>query len=111
MAGEVPAGVPLEAAQTARDTLGGAIEVAGQVPGQLGTALVDAAREAFMAGLHVAATISAIGSIGIALLVVTLLRHVRTGAGEEVHEDAEPRTFAPGNAAGNEIPEPATAEC
>jgi MFS transporter, DHA2 family, multidrug resistance protein len=110
MAGEVPAGVPLEAAETARDTLGGAIEVAGQVPGELGTALIDAARDAFMAGLHVAATISAIGSIGIALLVVTLLRHVRTGSEEEIHEDAE-GTLIQRNAAGHEILEPAPAEC
>jgi MFS transporter, DHA2 family, multidrug resistance protein len=110
MAGEVPAGVPLEAAQTARDTLGGAIEVAGQVPSQLGTALIDAARDAFTAGLHVAASISAIGSIGIAVLVVTLLRHVRTGS-EEVHEDAETGTLIPDNAAGHENLEPAPAEC
>jgi DHA2 family multidrug resistance protein-like MFS transporter len=110
MAGEVPAGVSLDATQTARDTLGGAIEVAGQVPGQLGTALIDAAREAFTAGLHVAATISAIGSIGIAVLVVTLLRHVRTGSEPKGQEDAEPGTLM-GSAAGNEILEPAPAEC
>jgi DHA2 family multidrug resistance protein-like MFS transporter len=84
--------------------------VAGQVPGQLGPALIDAARDAFTIGLHVAATISAIGSIGIAVLVMTLLRHVRTGSEEEDHQDAEPRT-RPGNAAGAEILEPATAEC
>jgi MFS transporter, DHA2 family, multidrug resistance protein len=111
MAGDVPAGVPLEAAQTARDTLGGAIEVAGQVPGQLGAALIDAAREAFTAGLHVAATISAIGSIGIAVLVMTLLRHVRTGSEAEVHEGAEPDGVRSGHAARDEILKPATAEC
>ena len=111
MAGDVPAGVPLDAAQTARDTLGGAIEVAGQVPGQLGAALVDAARDAFMAGLHVAATISAIGAIGIAVLVMTLLRHVRTGTEEDVHQDAEPRTSAGPDAYGDEILKPVPAEC
>ena len=111
MAGAVPEGVPVGAARAARDTLGGTIEVAGQLPGQLGAALVDAAREAFTAGLHVAATISAIGSIGIAVLVMTLLRHVRTGSEEEVNQEAEPRTFAPGNAVGDEILKPATAEC
>jgi MFS transporter, DHA2 family, multidrug resistance protein len=111
MAGDVPAGVPLEAAQTARDTLGGAIEVAGQVPGQLGIALIDAAREAFTAGLHVAATISAIGSIGIAILVMTLLRHVRTGSEPEVQERAEHDEVDLGYAAGAEILEPAPAEC
>jgi DHA2 family multidrug resistance protein-like MFS transporter len=74
---EVPAGVPAEAAQAAMATLGGALVVAGGLPGQLGPALADAAREAFTRGLHVAASISTIGSIGLAVLVVTLLRHAR----------------------------------
>ena len=111
MAGNVPGGVPLDAAQTARDTLGGAIEVAGQVPGQLGAALIDAARDAFTAGMHVAASISAIGAIGIAVLVMTLLRHVRTGSEEEVHQDAEPDGVVSDYAAGDEVLKPATAEC
>ena len=41
MADAVPAGVPPEAAEAARDTLGGAVAVAEQLPDQLGA---DAAR-------------------------------------------------------------------
>ncbi|MEX2457425.1 MAG: hypothetical protein WD770_00390, partial [Actinomycetota bacterium] len=41
------------------DTLGGAVEVARQLPGDLGTALLGAARDAFVTGMHVAAAISA----------------------------------------------------
>jgi DHA2 family multidrug resistance protein-like MFS transporter len=86
----LPAGVPPEAAEIARDTLGGAIEVAGQLPGQLGPALIDAAREAFTQGLHLAAAISAVGSIGLAILVLTLLRRVRTPSESDDRQDAEP---------------------
>jgi DHA2 family multidrug resistance protein-like MFS transporter len=90
MAVAVPGGVPLAAAAAARDTLGGAIEAAGQLPGRLGPALIEAAREAFTQGLHLAAAISAVGSIGLAILVVTLLRRVRTGGESHDQPDVEP---------------------
>ncbi|MGH7317834.1 MAG: MFS transporter, partial [Candidatus Rokuibacteriota bacterium] len=76
----VPDGVSPTASETARDTLGGAIEVAAQLPGELGPTLINAAREAFTYGLQLTAAISAVGSIGLALLVVTMLRRVRTGS-------------------------------
>jgi DHA2 family multidrug resistance protein-like MFS transporter len=88
MADAVPAAVPVAAAEAARDTLGGAIEVAGQLPGELGPAVIDIARDAFTQGVHVAAAIAAIGSIGLAVLVMTLLRGIRTGAQEAA--DLEP---------------------
>jgi DHA2 family multidrug resistance protein-like MFS transporter len=90
MAAAVPSGVPLEAADAARDTLGGAVEVARHLPEQVGGALVDAAREAFVQGLHLGAVISAIGTIGLAVFVVVLLRRVRTGGepeGQAHHEE------------------------
>jgi hypothetical protein len=40
----VPAGVPPEAADAARDTLGGVVAVAAGLPEQLGAAVLDAAR-------------------------------------------------------------------
>jgi MFS transporter, DHA2 family, multidrug resistance protein len=73
----IPPGISPEAAAIARDTLGGAIEVAGRLPGQVGPALVDAAREAFTAGLHVAAAVSVVGTMALATFVVLMLRHVR----------------------------------
>jgi MFS transporter, DHA2 family, multidrug resistance protein len=59
MADAALAGVPLEAAQVARSTLGGALAVASQLPGGAGAALLDAARSAFADAFQVAASISA----------------------------------------------------
>ena len=93
IADRLPAGVPPEAADAARDTLGGAIEVAGELPGRIGPELVEVAREAFIGGLHVAAAISAVAAIGLALLVAALLR--RAGGGSEPEEErADPEDDA-----------------
>ncbi len=72
----MPAGIPVESAATARDTLGGAIGVAGQLPGELGTDLIAAARLAFTAGLRVTAVISVVLAVGIAVVAAALLRTV-----------------------------------
>ncbi len=80
MAVAVPAGVPLEAAEAAMGTLGGAVALAGQLPGPLGAQLVEAARQAFTQGMQLTAAISAVGSIGLAIFVALVLRHVRAGA-------------------------------
>jgi DHA2 family multidrug resistance protein-like MFS transporter len=76
--------------EAARDTLGGAIQVAEQLPGSLGPALIDPARGAFIQGLDVAAAISAVATLGLAILVMTLLRGVRTGSEPEEPPDVEP---------------------
>jgi DHA2 family multidrug resistance protein-like MFS transporter len=77
IAGALPFGIPATAAQAARDTLAGATVAAQHLPNQLATALLTPAREAFTSELHVIATISAILLMGMALLVVIMLRHVR----------------------------------
>jgi DHA2 family multidrug resistance protein-like MFS transporter len=110
MAVAVPAGVPFEAAEAARDTLGGAIEVAGQLPGRLGPALIDASREAFTQGLHLGAAISALGSIGLAVLVATTLRRVRTGSQSEEQPDRKADGAVPGGAAVDGVLEAAPVE-
>jgi MFS transporter, DHA2 family, multidrug resistance protein len=79
MADAVPVGVPPEAA-AARDTLGAAVAIAGQLPDQLGAELVAAAREAFVQGLQLATGVSAVVAIGLAVLAAVLLRHVRAGS-------------------------------
>jgi DHA2 family multidrug resistance protein-like MFS transporter len=86
VAGAVPAGVPPHAAAAARDTLGGAVAAAGQLPDQLGQALLGAARQAFTQGLHLASAASATATIGVALLATMLLRHV-AGSEPEGHPD------------------------
>ncbi len=90
MSGAVTSAIPLDAASAAKDTLGGAIKAAGSLPGRLGTELVETARNAFTQGLHVAATISVIGSILLAVLVLTLLRTAKPG----VEGEEEPVTAA-----------------
>ena len=105
----VSSNIPAQAATLAKDTLGGAIEAAGTLPGRIGSDLVTAARDAFTQGLHVAATISVIGSLVLAALVLTFLRHARTGGEVE----AEPAAVAVDEKC---VPvrrfvEPAPAEC
>jgi DHA2 family multidrug resistance protein-like MFS transporter len=84
----VPAGVAFGAARVARDTLGGAVEVAGQLPTRLGTPLIEAGRDAFTQGMHLAAGISAAGAIALAVLVMTLLRRAELGASQEPEDEA-----------------------
>jgi DHA2 family multidrug resistance protein-like MFS transporter len=83
LATTLPAGVPGQAAAAARDTLGGAVAVAQQLPTEVGTALMTAAREAFTTGLQVTAAISAVIAVGIAVLATVLLRAVRASSQEE----------------------------
>jgi DHA2 family multidrug resistance protein-like MFS transporter len=85
----LPAGIPADAAAAARDTLGGAVAVAGQLPGHLGSAVLDVARDAFVQGMQVAATISAILAVAVAILAVVMLRNVGSGADRQAAADAE----------------------
>jgi MFS transporter, DHA2 family, multidrug resistance protein len=73
----VPAGVP---AAEARDSLAGAVAVAGHLPVRQSAPLLDSARAAFTSGMHVAAGISAVLLVVVAVVVGTLLRH--TGGDE-----------------------------
>ncbi len=84
--GSLPAGIPAGDAVTARDTLGGALEVAASLPGQTGVDFAEAARQAFTQGFQVNVVIAAVLTAGAALLPVLLLRHVRP-ASETVEDD------------------------
>lgn len=82
-------GIPSLAAEAARDTLGGAVSVAHQLPDQVGTALLDAARESFTLGLHVTAAIGAVIAVGLCVLAAVALRRVGNGSGRRAGvEDA-----------------------
>ncbi|WP_030061004.1 MULTISPECIES: MFS transporter [Streptomyces] len=78
--GSLPAGVQGEAARTAQDTLGGAVNVAAHLPGRLGTDLLETARTAFTDGLHVAAGVGMAFALGAALLAYRLMRHLPAAA-------------------------------
>jgi DHA2 family multidrug resistance protein-like MFS transporter len=85
----VAAGVTPEQAEAARDTLGGANEVAAQLPDALGATLLDAARDAFTAGLQVTAITGAALLAVLAGLVAVLVRHeAPTDAGAELEPAA-----------------------
>jgi len=84
VAAAIPDGVPPHAAAAARDTLGGAVAAAGQLPDPLGQALLEAARQAFIYGLHLASAVSAAVALGAAILAVVLLRGVRPSPQPEV---------------------------
>jgi DHA2 family multidrug resistance protein-like MFS transporter len=85
----VPAGVPAVAADAARDTLGGALAVAEQLPGDSGAVLLEVARGAFIQGFHVAALTGMLVGITIAILVAVRLRDVRSSESGDETEPAD----------------------
>ena len=93
--GALPAGVPPGAAEAARDTLGGAVAAADRLPGQLGAALLGAAREVFAQALHLVAATSAVLALGMAIVVLALLRDVRAGSEAEGRVDTAPNAAIP----------------
>jgi DHA2 family multidrug resistance protein-like MFS transporter len=82
----LPAGPPAEAHQAARDTLGGAVAVAGQLPESAAAGFLDTAREAFTHGLQVTAATSVLVAAATAILVTVVLRR----AGVDAPSDAQP---------------------
>jgi DHA2 family multidrug resistance protein-like MFS transporter len=76
-------GLPTPIADAARDTLGGAVTVAGELPAPVGSALLDAARGAFVAGMQVTAAGAAVLALVLAGVVLVALR---TPAEERVAE-------------------------
>ena len=82
--------MPADASRAAHDSLAGATSVAQTLPDQVGAALIQAARTAFTDGLHVAATISAVLLLGLAICVVTMLRRIPPIGAEQPADAAEP---------------------
>ncbi|MGH7482993.1 MAG: MFS transporter, partial [Longimicrobiales bacterium] len=86
VADDIPASVPADAAETARDTLGGAVAVSGELGEELGAEVLEVARAAFTQGFQVVAFVSAVIAALSAVGVAVLLRNVRGPAGQP--EDA-----------------------
>jgi MFS transporter, DHA2 family, multidrug resistance protein len=89
IADRLPASVPGAAADAARDTLGAAVAAAGQLPAQVGDALLAVARESFVDGMQLVAAIGVVVAIGVAALVYMTLRDVPP-TGEEPAEEVRP---------------------
>lgn len=77
LAERLPASIPPGAEAAAQDTLGSAVAVAGQLPAELGAAVLEAARAAFVHGMQLTSGIAAVVAIGLAVLTVALLRNRR----------------------------------
>ncbi|MEW5915254.1 MAG: MFS transporter [Gemmatimonadota bacterium] len=102
MADALPVDLPIAAAEAARGTLGGAVDVAKQLPAQTADALVAASRAAFLRGLRLVAGISVVGTLGLALFAaLTLGRRGRPGAGS--HGTASPVSATQPNAGLSEV--------
>jgi DHA2 family multidrug resistance protein-like MFS transporter len=70
----LPADVPAGVAAAARDTLGSAVAVAGQLPDRLGTVVLEAAREAFVRGMQFSSAVATVAAVGLAILTLVVLR-------------------------------------
>ncbi|WP_119726762.1 MFS transporter [Thermomonospora amylolytica] len=70
----LPAGLPPAAAEAARDSLGGALAAASALPPSLAGPVVEAARQAYVHGMHVALLC---GAALAAVVAVTALRALR----------------------------------
>ncbi|MFF9126088.1 MFS transporter [Streptomyces sp. NPDC014889] len=83
-------GIPDSAPAAAHETLGGALAVAGHLPGRTGDALATAAREAFTSGMHGAALTGAAILLLAAIGAATTLRriHVREAAAPVAESEA-----------------------
>jgi DHA2 family multidrug resistance protein-like MFS transporter len=89
LASAMPAGISESLRHRALDTLGGAVDVADQLPNQPGAALLEAAHQAFIDGLQINALIGVIGFLGLAFLTATMLRNVEPHTGSEWESEAE----------------------
>jgi MFS transporter, DHA2 family, multidrug resistance protein len=95
----LPPGIPAEAAEAVRDTLGSAAAVAAQLPDELGAAVLQAAREAFVAGMRLSSAIAAGIGLALAVLALVLLRNQEPTApqGDGETEAATATTGGPGD--------------
>ena len=74
MAASMPSGLPPEAAEAARATLGGAIAVAEQLPERVGAALIVPAHAAFVQAFQLVAIVCAGVVLVLAVLVMMRMR-------------------------------------
>jgi DHA2 family multidrug resistance protein-like MFS transporter len=80
VADSFPQGISHQAAEAARDTLGGAVAAAELLPEPLGLALLESARDAFTQSFIAAAGVNAALALATALLAAVVLRGVPAGS-------------------------------
>ena len=72
----LPSAVPTDIARLARESLAGAAEAAQRLPAAVGTDVMTSAQNAFTAGLHAAAIVSAVICGGLAIIAATALSRI-----------------------------------
>ncbi len=77
IAENLPEEIPQEIAVIASDTLGAAVGVAGTLPPNLSSALLDVARHAFVDGMQAVALIGAIVAVVSAFICIKMLKNVK----------------------------------
>jgi DHA2 family multidrug resistance protein-like MFS transporter len=82
---DLPAGTPAGTADGARESLGGALAGAAHLPADLAGAVGDAARSAFVGGMHVTALISA----GLALVTAVAAAYGLRGVPDTIADPAD----------------------
>jgi DHA2 family multidrug resistance protein-like MFS transporter len=89
VARSIPSGVPPEAVEVARDTLGGAVAVSSDLPAPIGAALLEAARSAFVDVIHVVAAVTSVVAVGVAIAAAILLWSVPARSASTESADAQ----------------------
>jgi DHA2 family multidrug resistance protein-like MFS transporter len=85
----VPYTIPIDVAEAARRTLGGALTEASRLPAPSGSHLLGAARDSFVRAFGLTALVAAALSLATAVLVVALLRPSRRRDVSRADTDAE----------------------
>ncbi len=91
----IPRGVPAAAAHSAHESITAATSAAANLPGVLGSDLLDIARAAFTSGLNVVAGVGAAVFAGLAVVTVVVQRGTEhTIASDEPRPDVDARAAA-----------------
>ncbi|MCP3816794.1 MFS transporter [Streptomyces sp. A3M-1-3] len=96
IADNAPAGIPADALDTVRETLGGATVVAERLGGKAGETVLEVARAAFVHGMQFAALGSAVLLVAAAVLAATLLRKSGSAGPVPAEEAPAPELLAAG---------------
>jgi DHA2 family multidrug resistance protein-like MFS transporter len=89
LADNLPSGLSADVTTAAMATLGGAVAMADQLPTAVGSALVGAAREAFLRGLAICALMSGVGSLVLAIVAGATFRKVGVAAPRTAEHQVE----------------------
>jgi DHA2 family multidrug resistance protein-like MFS transporter len=95
IAASMPGVVPDGSAHAARDSLSAALAEAAKLPAGAGTDLVDAARQAFTQGMHVAVGLGAVVTFLIAVIAACFLRSVHIETDAAGHHDTSGEESCP----------------